>query len=140
VTIVMGLDQHRAQITFDLLDTETGEVRGGRVRPADRESFRRFLRPFSGKRIEAALAATTGWRFLVEELRPVGALDGVLAGDRREHPQMRRGRLLPAGTDPEHRVDAAVGRDDERGPALAGLDVGPEDVPNAGSGWAVAER
>jgi hypothetical protein len=90
VTIVMGLDQHRAQITFDLLDTETGEVRGGRVRPADRESFRRFLRPFSGKRIEAALAATTGWRFLVEELRPVGALDGVLAGDRREHPQMRR--------------------------------------------------
>jgi hypothetical protein len=90
VTIVMGLDQHRAQITFDLLDTDTGEVRGGRVRPADRESFRRFLRRFSGKRIEAALEATTGWRLLVEELRAVGALDGVLAGDRREHPQMRR--------------------------------------------------
>jgi hypothetical protein len=26
VTIVMGLDQHRAQIAADWLDTETGEV------------------------------------------------------------------------------------------------------------------
>jgi len=73
VTIVMGLDQHRAQITYDLLDTESGEVRGGRVRPGDRDSFRAFLRRFDGKQLEAALEATTGWRFLVEELRAVDA-------------------------------------------------------------------
>jgi hypothetical protein len=40
MTIVVGLDQHRAQITYDLLDADTGEVSGGRVRPADRESVR----------------------------------------------------------------------------------------------------
>jgi hypothetical protein len=41
MTIVMGLDQHRAQITAEWLDTETGEVSRGRVRPAHRESVRR---------------------------------------------------------------------------------------------------
>jgi hypothetical protein len=68
MTIVVGLDVHREQITFDALDTQTGEVRCGRVRPADRQSFRRFLRQFEGELVEAALEATTGWRFIVEEL------------------------------------------------------------------------
>jgi transposase len=73
VTIVMGFDQHREQITWDALDSSTGELRRGRIRPADRESFRHFLRQFDGERLEAALEATTGWRFMVEELRAVGA-------------------------------------------------------------------
>jgi transposase len=73
VTIVMGFDQHREQIAWDALDTSTGELRRGRIRPAERESFRHFLRRFEGERIEAALEATTGWRFVVEELRAVGA-------------------------------------------------------------------
>jgi transposase len=69
----MGLDQHREQITFDALNLETGEVMRGRVRPADREGVRRWLARWNGARIEAALEATTGWRFVVEELRAVGA-------------------------------------------------------------------
>jgi transposase len=73
MTIVVGLDVHREQITFDALDTETGEVRCGRVRPADRESFRRFLSRFDGAPVEVALEATTGWRFIVEELQAAGA-------------------------------------------------------------------
>jgi hypothetical protein len=73
VTIVMGLDQHRAQITAEWLDTETGEVSRARVTPADRPGVRRFLARFAGQRLEAALEATTGWRFVVEELRAVGA-------------------------------------------------------------------
>jgi transposase len=73
VSIVMGLDQHRAQITADWLDTETGEVRRARVAPADREGVRRFLERFAGERLEVALEATTGWRFVVEELRRIGA-------------------------------------------------------------------
>jgi transposase len=73
VTIVMGFDQHREQIAFDALDTATGEVSRGRIRPADRLGFRRWLGRWDGERIEAALEATTGWRFLVEELRAVGA-------------------------------------------------------------------
>ena len=73
MTIVMGLDQHRAQITADWLDTETGEVKRARVTPADRAGVRRFLERFHGPELEVALEATTGWRFVVEELRRVGA-------------------------------------------------------------------
>jgi hypothetical protein len=62
VTIVMGLDQHRAQITAEWLDTETGEVSRARATPADRAGVRRFLARFAGQQLEAALEATTGWR------------------------------------------------------------------------------
>jgi len=74
VSIVMGLDQHRAQITGDWLVTETGEVKRGRVAPADRAGVRRFLERFRGEELEVALEATTGWRFVVEELRRIGAV------------------------------------------------------------------
>jgi len=73
MTIVMGLDQHRAQITTEWLDSETGELGRARVVPAHRESVRSFLSRFSGQELEVALEATTGWRFVVEELRAVGA-------------------------------------------------------------------
>ena len=73
MSIVMGLDQHRAQITAEWLDTETGEVSRGRIVPADRRGVRRFLARFEGSELEVALEATTGWRFVVEELRRVGA-------------------------------------------------------------------
>ena len=72
MTIVMGLDQHRAQISAEWLDAETGEICRRRVRPADREGFRRFLDRFEGRQVEAALEATTGWRFVVEELERAG--------------------------------------------------------------------
>ena len=73
MTIVMGLDQHRAQVTAEWIDTETGELSRSRVAPAHREGVRRFLSRFSGQELEVALEATTGWRFVVEELRAVGA-------------------------------------------------------------------
>jgi transposase len=69
----MAFDQHREQIAFDALDTATGELSRGRIRPADRLGFRRWLSRWDGEEIEAALEATTGWRFMVEELRAVGA-------------------------------------------------------------------
>ena len=73
MTIVMGLDQHRAQITAEWIDTDTGEISRTRVAPADRVGVRRFLERFTGRQLEVALEATTGWRFVVEELRAVGA-------------------------------------------------------------------
>jgi hypothetical protein len=39
----------------------------------DRESVRRFLARFVGHELEVALEATTGWRFVVEELHAIGA-------------------------------------------------------------------
>jgi transposase len=100
MTIVMGLDQHRAQITYDLVDSETGQVRGGRVCPADRDSVRQFLCRFAGSELVAALEATTGWRFLVEELLAAGA--EVHLAEPAETSE-RRGRKKRAKTD---RADA----------------------------------
>ena len=68
-----GLDQHRAQITAEWIDTETGEIGRTRVRPADRAGVRQFLGRFVGRQLEVALEATTGWRFVVQELRAIGA-------------------------------------------------------------------
>ena len=73
MTIVMGLDQHRAQITAEWIDTSTGEISRTRVTPADRDRVRRFAERFRGQKLEVALEATTGWRFVVEELHAVGA-------------------------------------------------------------------
>jgi transposase len=72
VTIVMGLDQHRGQITAEWVDSETGEVSRARIAPAHREPVARFLRRFGDAELEVALEATTGWRFVVEEVRAVG--------------------------------------------------------------------
>ena len=72
--VVMGLDQHRAQITAEWIDTATGEVGRQRVAPGDRITVREFFERFSGRRLEVALEATTGWRFVVEQLDAVGAV------------------------------------------------------------------
>ena len=74
MSIVMGVDQHRAQITAEWIDLATGEISRARVLPADRAGVRRFLGRFAGEQLEVALEATTGWRFLVEELRAAGAV------------------------------------------------------------------
>ena len=52
MTIVMGLDQHRAQITAEWIDTETGEVSRGRVRAGGPRAVRRFLERFRGQELE----------------------------------------------------------------------------------------
>jgi transposase len=100
VTIVMGLDQHRGQITAEWLDTATGEVARARVAPAHREPVRWFLQRFEGLELEVALEATTGWRFVVEELRRVGA--GVHLAEPAET-SARRGNKKRAKSD---RADA----------------------------------
>ena len=74
MSIVMGLDQHRGQITGEWIDTDTGEVQRTRVAPADREHMRKWLARFRGLELEVALEATTGWRFVVEELHRIGAV------------------------------------------------------------------
>jgi hypothetical protein len=67
MAIVMGLDQHRAQIAAEWIDTDTGELGRARISPALRGDVRRFLKRFAGQPLEVALEATTGWRFVAEE-------------------------------------------------------------------------
>src|SRR5262249_23530392 len=63
--IVGGLDIHRKQITFDYLDTVTGEVRRGQIVPADRAHLRAWLARFAGRGEGAfAVEGCTGWRYV----------------------------------------------------------------------------
>src|ERR671919_660559 len=73
MSIVCGFDVHRAQITFDLLDLRSGGVRVGRIEPATREGLRSWLAGLDASRLRVALEATTGWRFVVDELERAGA-------------------------------------------------------------------
>ena len=73
MSLVAGIDQHRARTSAEWIDTVTGEISRARVAPADRSGVRTFLTRFKGAGLDVTLEATTGWRFLVEELKRVGA-------------------------------------------------------------------
>jgi transposase len=73
VAIVAGFDVHRAQITFDALDQETGEVRRGRMAAAP-EAVRAWAGRFAGAEVHVAVEACTGWLFVCEALREAGAV------------------------------------------------------------------
>ena len=71
--IVGGLDIHRKQLTFDYLDTVTGEVKRGQISPADRAHLRSWLVRFAGRDdVAFALEGCTGWRYVAEELAAAG--------------------------------------------------------------------
>jgi hypothetical protein len=75
--MVCGLDLHRQQITFDALETVSGEVWRGRVWQPDRERFRRWLRHdvtqrAEGQPVAMAVEGCTGWRYVTEELVAAG--------------------------------------------------------------------
>lgn len=69
--IVGGLDVHRAQITFNWVDDDEVAHRG-QVRPATRETFGSWLAGLPLGEGDFAVEATTGWRFVVEELQRAG--------------------------------------------------------------------
>ena len=73
MAIVAGFDVHRAQITFDALDRETGELRRGRIR-ATPEAVREWVGRFAGEEIHVAVEACTGWLFVCEALAETGAV------------------------------------------------------------------
>jgi transposase len=72
--IVGGLDLHRSQITFDVLNLDTGEVRTGKVHCPDRARWRRWLAELAqpGDQVELAVEGCTGWRFVAEEIQAAG--------------------------------------------------------------------
>jgi len=73
MAILAGFDVHRAQITFDALDTDTGEVVRGRMR-GDRDAVSEWMRQFAGEHVEVAVEACTGWLFVYEQLAAAGAV------------------------------------------------------------------
>ena len=116
--IVGGLDIHRKQITFDYLDTVTGQVRRGQVSPADRAGLRAGLGRLAGREdVAFAVEACAGWRYVAEELAAAGIgvhlaepAGTAFARGRKRHAKTDR-------TDSRHLADAAG-----RGPAAGVLD------------------
>lgn len=124
MAIVGGFDMHRAQITYDCLDTDTGELRTGQIRPASRTTLRGWLAErFAGRTDEAiALEGCTGWRFVVEELVRAG-VEPHLAEP--ADTATLRGRKKRAKTD---RADARLLRELLHQGRLPGSWIPPEHV------------
>jgi transposase len=70
------LDVHRRQITFDYVDTDTGRVERGQIRPADRTHLAAWLaQRFAGAgQAGFSVEGCTGWRYVVEELTRAGCV------------------------------------------------------------------
>ncbi|MCA1681311.1 MAG: transposase [Actinobacteria bacterium] len=105
MTTFIGLDLHRAQITYDALDTATGETKSGRIRPANRETVRAFLARYSETPTVVAVEAMTGWRFVAEECALAGV--GVRLAEPAET-RLRQDRKRRAKTD---KLDARLLRE-----------------------------
>jgi transposase len=106
MSIVGAFDVHRRQLTFEYLNTVTGELKRGRVVPADRERLRAWLARFAGQEdVHFALDGCTGWRYVTEELAAAGiaahlaepadtaALRGRKRHAKTDKSDARRGRL-----------------------------------------------
>jgi len=125
VSIIGGLDVHRAQITYDWIDTDTGQTRQGRLAPASREHLRGWLERFAGQQASFALEGCTGWRYVVEELQLAGIAahlaepaDTRALGGRKRHAKTDRadarhlrdlllgGRLPESWIPPTHVLEA----------------------------------
>lgn len=97
MTIVAGLDVHRQQITFDVVNTETGEVDRGRI-PSTPEAVERFAKRFAGQQVDVAVEACTGWLFVCDALRRAGAKPHLAET---AETRARRGKKRRAKTDRE---------------------------------------
>src|SRR3954462_2454993 len=114
MAIVAGFDVHRAQITFDALDTESGEVMRGRI-DATPAGVARWTERFAGREVDVAVEACTGW---------LSVCDALLAAGARPHlgepveTRALRGRKRRAATrvSPTRRVTAGGCRRAERAP------------------------
>jgi transposase len=67
-----GFDIHRGQITFDSLDTATGEIKTGRI-AATPEAVIEWVERFPDREVHVAVEACTGWYFVCRALAAAGA-------------------------------------------------------------------
>jgi hypothetical protein len=99
MALVAGFDVHRTQITFDALDTETGELARGRSESTP-SGVRSWVKRFPDQRVEVAVEACTGWLFVCESLAEAGATPHLAEA---AEVNARRGKKRHAKTD---RADA----------------------------------
>jgi transposase len=73
MAIVAGFDVHRRQITFDALDTESGEVMRGRI-DATPVAVALWVQRLAAQEVHVAVEACTGWLFVANALAAMGAV------------------------------------------------------------------
>ena len=71
--IVAGFDVHRRQITFDALDTVSGECWRGQLESTS-AAVERWVGRFPGRVVHVAVEACTGWLFVCRALEYCGAV------------------------------------------------------------------
>ena len=71
--IIAGFDVHLRQITFDCLDSTTGEITRGKI-AATPAAVEEWVAQFPGRDVHAAMEACTGWLFVARALERAGAV------------------------------------------------------------------
>jgi transposase len=71
--VFAGFDIHRAQITFDALDADSGEVSTGRIGVSP-EAVQQWAGRFDSSEVHVAIEACTGWYFVARALQRAGAV------------------------------------------------------------------
>jgi transposase len=69
--IIVGFDVHLRQITFDCLDSLTGEVVRGRI-ASEPLAVREWMARFAGREVHVAVEACTGWLFVAQAVEACG--------------------------------------------------------------------
>ena len=135
---ILGGYIHRKQITFDYLDTVTGQVRRGQVGPADREHLRGWLARFAGRDdVAFAVEGCTGWRYVAEEL---AAADVTVHLASRQTPRRPRPSGTPRPTRPTAASADAAGRGPCRNAGTARPHPGMPGAAELTTTWPRAHR
>jgi transposase len=69
--IIAGFDVHMRQITFDCLDSASGEVLRGRI-ASEPQAIRDWMGAFAGREVHVAVEACTGWLFVAQAVEACG--------------------------------------------------------------------
>ena len=69
--VVAGFDVHLRQITFDCLDSRSGEVTRGRI-ASEPAAVREWMAAFVGREVHVAVEACSGWLFVAQAVRACG--------------------------------------------------------------------
>jgi transposase len=93
--IIAGFDVHLRQITFDCLDSQTGEITRGRI-GASPSAVEEWVGQFPGREVHVAMKECTGWLFVAQAVTRAG---GVAHLAETVETRALRGRKRRAKTD-----------------------------------------